>query len=64
MTTTETETLSHRAVSAWTELGLGWFDEVARRHGDASSEVQQAQKFIDETGQLYFGGSEWKAAQS
>lgn len=33
---------------------LGWFDEVARRHGDASPEVRQAKSMIAETGQLYF----------
>lgn len=34
---------------------FGWFDEIARRHGDASFEVQQAKAFADEQGQTYFG---------
>lgn len=33
----------------------GWFDEIARRHGDASIEVQQAKAFADSSGQTYFG---------
>jgi hypothetical protein len=33
---------------------FGWFDEIARRHGDASFEVQQAHEIRDEAGQLYF----------
>lgn len=37
---------------------FGWFDVVARRHGDASFEVKQAKQFADACGQLYFG---WKA---
>lgn len=41
---------------------FGWFDEVAKRWGPDSQESQQAQRFVEETGQLYFGG-EWKAAQ-
>jgi hypothetical protein len=32
----------------------GWFDAVAQRHGAASLEVQQAQRLMDERGQLYF----------
>lgn len=32
---------------------MGWFDEVARRHGEASPEVRQARSLIAETGQLY-----------
>lgn len=36
---------------------FGWFDEVAKRHGRASVEVQQAKRLVDETGQLYLG--EW-----
>lgn len=33
---------------------LGWFDDIARRHGDASSEVRQAQHLLESTKQLYF----------
>lgn len=33
---------------------FGWFDEVAKRHRGASQEVQQAQRFAGEAGQLYF----------
>jgi hypothetical protein len=33
---------------------LGWFDEVARRHGDASPEMRQAKQLVASTGQLYF----------
>lgn len=33
---------------------LGWFDEIANRHGDNSIEVTQARKLIAESGQLYF----------
>jgi len=36
---------------------FGWFDVIARRHGVASYEVEQARAFADENGQLYFG---WK----
>lgn len=33
---------------------LGWFDEVAQRHGAASPEVRQAKQLMEATGQLYF----------
>lgn len=33
---------------------LGWFDDVARRHGDASVEVRQAKQLVAMTSQLYF----------
>lgn len=33
---------------------LGWFDEIARRHGEASCEVRQAQHLLQSTKQLYF----------
>lgn len=33
---------------------LGWFDDVARRHADASVEVRQAQHLLQSTKQLYF----------
>jgi hypothetical protein len=33
---------------------FGWFDAIARRHGAASTEVQQAKQLIHETGQMYF----------
>lgn len=33
---------------------LGWFDEIANRHGDASLEVAQARELIQASGQIYF----------
>lgn len=33
---------------------LGWFDEIARRHGEHSLEVQCARALARQTGQLYF----------
>lgn len=33
---------------------LGWFDDVARRHGDASCEMRQAKQLVSMTAQLYF----------
>lgn len=33
---------------------LGWFDEIARRHGEFSMEVQHARALARQTGQLYF----------
>jgi hypothetical protein len=36
---------------------FGWFDAIARRHGDASYEVKQAKAFADQNGQLYWGWS-------
>ncbi len=33
---------------------LGWFDEVAQRHGEASPEVRQAKQLMEASGQLYF----------
>jgi hypothetical protein len=33
---------------------LGWFDDVARRHGDASPEIRQAKQLVEATSQLYF----------
>ena len=38
---------------------LGWFAEVARRHGEASCEVRQARQLIEATGQLYFNFTSW-----
>lgn len=32
---------------------FGWFDDVARRHGEHSTEIQQARTLCEETGQLY-----------
>jgi hypothetical protein len=32
----------------------GWFDEIARRHGEASSEIRQARSLLHAQGQLYF----------
>lgn len=33
---------------------FGWFDEVAKRHGQASPEVRQARVLMESSGQLYF----------
>lgn len=33
---------------------FGWFDDVARRHGEASCEVRQAKALVAQTQQLYF----------
>lgn len=33
---------------------LGWFDEIAKRHGEASPEMRQAKQLIEQTQQLYF----------
>jgi Putative phage metallopeptidase len=33
---------------------FGWFDEVAKRHGEASPEVRQARVLMESSGQLYF----------
>lgn len=33
---------------------IGWFDEIARRHGDNSAEIIQARALIAEGGQTYF----------
>lgn len=33
---------------------LGWFDDVARRHGEASMEIRCARDLIAKRGQLYF----------
>jgi hypothetical protein len=33
---------------------LGWFDEVAQRHGEQSVEVRQARELVQSTYQLYF----------
>lgn len=33
---------------------MGWFDQVAARHGEASMEVRQARQLIQQTDQLYF----------
>jgi hypothetical protein len=32
---------------------FGWFDEIARRHGEHSAEIQQARAFSEVRGQLY-----------
>lgn len=34
---------------------MGFFDVIAKRHGDASYEVKQAKVFADKCGQTYFG---------
>jgi hypothetical protein len=36
------------------DVDLGWFEVVAKRHGAASIEVQQAAKLADSRGQLLF----------
>ena len=36
---------------------LGWFDEIAKRHGPHSIEVQQARKLADEGRTIYFQAS-------
>lgn len=33
---------------------LGWFDEIASRHAEASPEVRQARQLVEQTKQLYF----------
>jgi len=33
---------------------VGWFDEIARRHGDASAEIKHARSLLKQRGQLYF----------
>lgn len=37
------------------DFQVGWFHEIARRHGSASGEYKQAQSLMGEHGQLYFG---------
>ena len=34
---------------------MGWFDVIARRHGESSPEVRQASELMAKNGQLYFG---------
>lgn len=42
---------------------MGWFDEVAQRHGESSPEVRQARRLIESSGQFYFDfGPSSKAA--
>lgn len=36
---------------------LGWFDEVAERHGEHSAEASQARQLLESTQQLYFNFS-------
>lgn len=36
------------------DWNLGWFDEVANRHGENSIEVIQARRLLEQSGQLYF----------
>ncbi|HJY39306.1 MAG TPA: putative metallopeptidase [Steroidobacteraceae bacterium] len=33
---------------------LGWFDEIAQRHGENSPEIRQARALVEQTQQLYF----------
>lgn len=33
---------------------FGWFDDIARRHGEASPEIIQAKQLVAQTQQLYF----------
>lgn len=37
---------------------FGWFDAIARRHGNASAELQQAHELQMEAGELYFDFAE------
>lgn len=41
---------------------LGWFDEVAQRHGEHAPEVKQARELMEGSGQLYFDFSRDEAA--
>lgn len=43
---------------------LGWFDGVARRHGEASPEICQARQLLEQTKQLYFDFGQVVAARS
>lgn len=43
---------------------LGWFDAVARRHGEASPEIVQARQLLEQTKQLYFDFGQVVAARS
>jgi hypothetical protein len=43
---------------------LGWFDVVARRHGEASPEICQARQLLEQTKQLYFDFGQVIAARS
>lgn len=36
------------------DFQVGWFHEIAERHGKESIELMQAQQLFDERGQLYF----------
>lgn len=36
------------------DFEVGWFHEVAHRHGDESIEIQQAQQLVADHGPLYF----------
>ena len=40
---------------------FGWFDAIARRHGNASLEVKQARWILSEAGETYFGTVQKKA---
>lgn len=41
------------------DFQVGWFHEVAERHGKASVEVNQARVLATEYGKVYFGWSEY-----
>lgn len=43
---------------------LGWFDDVARRHGEASPEMRQAKALVAQTAQLCFDFGQLVAARS
>lgn len=43
------------------DVQAGWFVEIARRHGEASFEVEQARQIADDHGQLLFGWAEPKS---
>ena len=44
------------------DVDLGWFEAVARRHGAASIEQQQARKLFDDFGQSFFPFLETQSA--
>lgn len=43
------------------DVQVGWFDIVAKRHGNASAEVQQATALIERAGEVYLPGFDFLA---
>jgi hypothetical protein len=39
------------------DVEVGWFDEIAQRHGEASAEIRSARALLHSRGQLYFNFS-------